>query len=139
MFFIVEKINVFFKFFERYELLQWVGFFIKEMQKHKIDIQREILDDFLNLSYVVKTMTNLDSKPHRKNNSFELPESQSKKKTMVYKKENDWVLNKEEELKNVQNIWEKFKSLNVNAESFIPTSLKNKSMKFESESFVPKK
>lgn len=119
--------------------MQWVGFFIKEMQKNKIDIQREILDDFLNLSYVVKTMTNLDSKPHRKNNSFELPESQSKKKTMVYKKENDWVLNKEEELKNVQNIWEKFKSLNVNAESFIPNALKNKPMKLESESFVPKK
>ena len=109
------------------------------MQKNKIDIQREILDDFLNLSYVIKTMNNLEPKSYRKNNSFDLPESQSKKKTMIYKKENDWILNKEEELKKVQNIWEKFKALNVNAESFVPNSLKNKSMKLASESFVPKK
>lgn len=126
----------------RYELLQWAGFFIKEMQKRKIDIQREILDDFLNLSYVIKTMSNLESKTYRRNNSFDLNKTEeisSQKKNMIYKKENDWILSKEEELNNVKNIWEKFKILNVNAESFIPNALKSKSMKLESECFLPKK
>lgn len=113
------------------------------MQKNKIDIQREILDEFLNLSYVIKTMLNLESKGYRKANSFDNDnpneEDFKKKKIMVYKKENDWIMNKEEEISKVKTIWEGFKSLNVDAESFIPASLKSKSMKIESESFIPNK
>ena len=122
--------------------MQWAGFFIKEMQKKRIDIQREILDDFLNLSYVIKTMSSLDDNIHyRKKLSLnQNDEIQSKKKNMIYKKENDWVFTKEEEEKNVKSIWEKFKKLNINAQSFNPNDLiKNKSLKVQSEAFMPQK
>ena len=122
--------------------MQWAGFFIKEMQKKRIDIQREILDDFLNLSYVIKTMSSLDDNIHyRKKLSLnQNDEIQSKKKNMIYKKENDWVFTKEEEEKNVKSIWEKFKKLNINAQSFNPNDLiKNKSLKVQSEAFIPQK
>jgi len=122
--------------------LQWAGFFIKEMQKNQIEIQREILDDFLNLSYVIKTMSNLDDSIfYRKKLYFGQNDKMlSKKKNMIYKKENDWVFTKEEEEKNVQSIWEKFKKLNINAQSFNPNDLiKNKSLKVQSEAFLPQK
>lgn len=111
------------------------------MQKNKIDIQREILDDFLNLSYVIKTMTNLECKySQRKNNAFESNyNKEMTKKQMIYKKENDWLFNEEKEEENAQNIWEKFKKLNVNAESFNPLGAKSKSLKIESEQFLPQK
>ena len=129
--------------------MQWAGFFIKEMQKNKIDIQREILDDFLNLSYVIKTMSNLDRGITRKHNSYEvLFEDEKideipKKHNMVYKKENDWISNtiSKDEEQNAKNIWEKFKKLNIHAKSFNPQEfLKNsvmKPLKLESQAFKP--
>lgn len=131
--------------------MQWAGFFIKEMQKNRIEIPREILDNFLNLSYVIKTMTNLEGKYYpRRNNSLEftknLEESKNNenflsKKKMVYKQENDWLEGKEEEEHKAQNVWEKFRKLNVNAMSFNPKEIgkNNKSMKVESELFMPQK
>lgn len=121
------------------------------MQKNRIEIPREILDNFLNLSYVIKTMTNLEGKYYpRRNNSLEftknLEESKNNenflsKKKMVYKQENDWLEGKEEEEHKAQNVWEKFRKLNVNAMSFNPKEIgkNNKSMKVESELFMPQK
>lgn len=118
------------------------------MQKNKIDIQREILDDFLNLSYVIKTMSSLENRmPNRKKNhsldiapKLQEEKSSSKKTNMIYKAENDWINSKkEDELKNLKNIWEKFKKMNVNSESFNPPSSKSKILRVASMPFDPKK
>lgn len=41
---------------KRYELLDWARFFLREMRIRKIQIERKILDEFLKLNLVVKTM-----------------------------------------------------------------------------------
>ena len=40
----------------RFELLDWARFFLKEMKNRKIQIERKVLDEFLKLNLVVKTM-----------------------------------------------------------------------------------
>ena len=126
--------------------MNWVSFFVIDMQKNKISIKRGILDEFLSLSLVIKTMENLNGVDnnfvHKKKLRLDASNFVTNKINGKGRNLSDGVIinkksqNAEENFDNWSKIQKIWKKLNVNSQIFNPI-VKSKSLSIGSQSFKP--